>query len=117
MYISAKRWEMLRRFFLRHILLDACVIYVVVAGLLQDSYYINRHYMLRSQTTCHTSDLIASGLDRFITVGDVYRRDTIDRTHYPVFHQMDVTRLYNSEEVGSAHQLLNLPKVIYYKLG
>ncbi|XP_067932648.1 phenylalanine--tRNA ligase, mitochondrial-like isoform X2 [Watersipora subatra] len=73
----------------------------------KDSYYINRHYMLRSQTTCHTSDLIASGLDRFITVGDVYRRDTIDRTHYPVFHQMDVTRLYNSEELfqGSQHGL------------
>lgn len=55
--------------------------------------------MLRAHTTAHTSDIIASGLDRFLSVGDVYRRDSIDRTHYPVFHQMDGTRLFIGEEV------------------
>ena len=59
--------------------------------------------MLRAHTTGHTCDLIASGLDRFLVVGDVYRRDTIDRTHYPVFHQMDGTRLFNSDEVSQCH--------------
>ena len=67
--------------------------------LFQDSYYINSEYMLRAHTTSHDCDLISAGLDRFLTVGDVYRRDTVDKTHYPVFHQMDGVRLFSSEEV------------------
>ena len=31
----------------------------------------------------------------FLVTGDVYRRDTIDATHNPVFHQMEgVVKLY-----------------------
>lgn len=55
--------------------------------------------MLRAHTTCHDCDIISAGLDKFLTVGDVYRRDTIDKTHYPVFHQMDGVRLFTDEEV------------------
>lgn len=62
--------------------------------------------MLRAHTTCHTPDLISSGLDRFLTVGDVYRRDTVDKTHYPVFHQLDAVRLFTSEEVGPLHLVI-----------
>jgi len=67
----------------------------------KDSYYVNSEWMLRAHMTAHDADLIRSGLDRFLTVGDVYRRDEIDRTHYPVFHQMDGTRLFTSHEVRS----------------
>ena len=32
------------------------------------------------------------------TPGDVYRRDSIDATHYPVFHQMEGVRVYTEQE-------------------
>jgi phenylalanyl-tRNA synthetase alpha subunit len=44
--------------------------------------------------TAHTSELIRSGLDAFLTFGDVYRRDEIDSKHYPVFHQCDGARIF-----------------------
>lgn len=37
-------------------------------------------------------DLLKWGLDNFLIVGDVYRRDEINATHYPVFHQIDAVR-------------------------
>lgn len=53
-----------------------------------DCYYINREYMLRAHCTAHQVDLLRSGLDNFLIVGDVFRRDEIDSTHFPVFHQV-----------------------------
>ena len=38
-----------------------------------------------------------SGQNEFLVTGDVYRRDTIDATHYPIFHQMEGVRLFNPE--------------------
>ncbi|XP_026281945.1 phenylalanine--tRNA ligase, mitochondrial [Frankliniella occidentalis] len=64
-----------------------------------DSYYLNSQYMLRAHTTAHQSDLISSGLDNFLIIGDVYRRDTVDSTHYPVFHQCDAVRLQTQHEL------------------
>ena len=64
-----------------------------------DCYYVNQDLMLRAHTTCHQSELISMGLDNFLVVGDVYRRDEIDATHYPVFHQVDGVRLCTTTEV------------------
>ena len=64
-----------------------------------DSYYINNEYMLRAHTSAHQEKLIGSGLDAFLVIGDVYRRDEIDSTHYPVFHQVEGVRLYQKEQV------------------
>ena len=36
------------------------------------------------------------GLDNFLVVGDVYRRDSVDSSHYPVFHQIEGVRLYEA---------------------
>lgn len=55
-----------------------------------DCYYVNREYMLRAHCTAHQVDLLRSGLDNFLIVGDVYRRDEIDATHFPVFHQVKI---------------------------
>jgi phenylalanyl-tRNA synthetase alpha chain len=41
------------------------------------------------------------GHNAFLCVGDVYRKDTVDRTHYPVFHQMEGVRIFNLEDVGA----------------
>jgi len=61
-----------------------------------DSYYVNKDHMLRAHTSAHQRDLIKMGLDNFLVVGDVYRRDEIDSTHYPVFHQVEGVRLISS---------------------
>lgn len=73
-----------------------------------DCYYINRGYLLRAHTTAHQSELIKSGLNNFLIIGDVYRRDEIDRTHYPVFHQVDAVRLKTKEQLFSNDPSLNL---------
>jgi len=69
-----------------------------------DSYYVNKEHMLRAHTSAHQSDLIRMGLDNFLVVGDVYRRDEIDSTHYPVFHQMEGVRLLGGKEISKMSQ-------------
>lgn len=64
-----------------------------------DSYYLNSTHMLRAHTTAHQRDLITSGLNNFLIVGDVYRRDSVDSTHYPAFHQLDGVRLFSKHEL------------------
>lgn len=64
-----------------------------------DSYYINRDTLLRAHTTAHQEELISMGLNNFLIVGDVYRRDEIDNTHYPVFHQIDAVRTCTEDEI------------------
>lgn len=56
--------------------------------------------MLRAHTSAHQRELVSSGLDAFLLAGDVYRRDEIDASHYPVFHQMEGVRLFSNHEVG-----------------
>lgn len=67
-----------------------------------DCYYINRDYLLRAHTTAHQSELIRMGLDNFVVFGDVYRRDQIDSTHFPVFHQADGVHLLNQEQISNS---------------
>ncbi|XP_031845019.1 phenylalanyl-tRNA synthetase, mitochondrial [Nomia melanderi] len=64
-----------------------------------DCYYINQDTLLRAHTTAHQVELISMGLNNFLVIGDVYRRDEIDRVHYPVFHQVDGVRICTKEEV------------------
>lgn len=73
-----------------------------------DCYYINREYLLRAHTTAHQSELIKAGLNNFLIIGDVYRRDEIDRTHYPVFHQIDAVRLKTKEQLFPNEPSLSL---------
>ena len=40
----------------------------------------------------------------FLCVGDVYRKDTVDRTHYPAFHQMEGVRIYDFETIGAKNK-------------
>lgn len=64
-----------------------------------DCYYINQEMLLRAHTTAHQKELISMGLNNFLVIGDVYRRDEIDSTHYPVFHQADAVRLQTADEL------------------
>ncbi|KAI0233009.1 phenylalanyl-tRNA synthetase alpha subunit, mitochondrial, partial [Massospora cicadina] len=52
--------------------------------------------MLRTHTTTHEPDVYTyPNVDKFTITADVYRRDEIDRTHYPVFHQMECVQLFD----------------------
>jgi phenylalanyl-tRNA synthetase alpha chain len=58
-----------------------------------DTYYKDDKTVLRTHMTCYLYPLgkSESGVSqlKYLTCGDVYRKDAIDATHYPVFHQMD----------------------------
>ncbi len=54
-----------------------------------DTFYISQTKVLRTHTTAHQTELLKQGLTKFIVTGDVYRRDTIDASHFPVFHQVE----------------------------
>lgn len=64
-----------------------------------DTYYWNRETVLRPHTSAHQVALLKAGHDRFLVTGDVYRRDEIDRSHYPVFHQMEGVKMFDSEQL------------------
>ncbi|TFY62759.1 hypothetical protein EVJ58_g3659 [Rhodofomes roseus] len=67
---------------------------------LSDSYYINNESMLRTHTSAHEVEVFARGDRRWLLTSDVYRRDEIDSTHYPVFHQMEGARVFRSTPEG-----------------
>ena len=73
-----------------------------------DSFYLNRNYMLRAHCTAHQLDLLKSGLDNFLVIGDVYRRDEIDATHFPVFHQVDAVRTIRRDKLFANHEDLEI---------
>lgn len=64
-----------------------------------DTYYVNSDLLLRSHTSAHQSQCLNKGSKAFITIADCYRRDEIDRTHFPVFHQCEVFKLFDHKEI------------------
>ncbi|BGP48812.1 phenylalanyl-tRNA synthetase alpha subunit, mitochondrial [Rhodotorula kratochvilovae] len=67
---------------------------------LTDSYYLNQAHMLRTHTSAHEVECFRAGMDRFLVTADVYRRDEIDRSHYPVFHQMEGCNVVDPAQGG-----------------
>ena len=53
-----------------------------------DTYYVNARHVLRTHTSAHQRELLLRGPDEWIVGGPVFRRDEVDRTHFPVFHQV-----------------------------
>ena len=58
-----------------------------------DTFYEDDNTVLRTHMTCYLYPIGSSNSGhsklKYITCGDVYRKDAIDATHYPVFHQID----------------------------
>lgn len=82
-----------------------------------DTYYVNKQTVLRTHTSAHQADTFrAAETDGFLISADVYRRDAIDRSHYPVFHQMEGARMWSRSGCGGDivaaiyKDLENLPK-------
>ncbi|CAD6444396.1 5ddc6206-e809-4240-82b4-9f1b960c88a4-CDS [Sclerotinia trifoliorum] len=65
-----------------------------------DTYYINKETVLRTHTSAHQADVFRSNQSEgFLISADVYRRDAIDRSHYPIFHQMEGARMWDRKKV------------------
>ncbi|KAJ1492550.1 hypothetical protein T484DRAFT_1601266, partial [Baffinella frigidus] len=59
-----------------------------------DTYYLDSTRLLRTHTSAHQTELLRAGSTKFLcTAGDVYRRDEIDASHYPAFHQMEGVKI------------------------
>src|SRR5690606_8645557 len=68
-----------------------------------DTYYVNKSTVLRTHTSAHQhsyfqrmnlNEQTKPGEEGYTVIADVYRRDEVDRSHYPVFHQMEGARLW-----------------------
>ncbi|XP_044723995.1 tRNA synthetases class II core domain-containing protein [Hirsutella rhossiliensis] len=67
---------------------------------LTDTYYINQTTLLRTHTSAHQAETFrANESAGYLVSADVYRRDEIDRSHYPVFHQMEGARSWDRNTV------------------
>ncbi|KAG0051083.1 hypothetical protein BGZ83_004115 [Gryganskiella cystojenkinii] len=61
-----------------------------------DTYYLNEKIMLRTHTSAHQLQALTES-DKLLVTADVYRRDEIDASHYPVFHQMEGAQLFDAK--------------------
>lgn len=67
-----------------------------------DSYYLNKDTLLRTHTSAHEVEVFTSQRDKWLLAADVYRRDEIDASHHPVFHQMEGARTFALDEQSIA---------------
>jgi len=55
-----------------------------------DTYYKDEQTVLRTHMTSYIKSLANKAENnKYVICGDVYRKDTVDATHFPVFHQID----------------------------
>lgn len=95
-----------------------------------DTYYVNSSHVLRTHTSAHQHDAFKSlatnpnGASGYTICADVYRRDSIDKSHFPIFHQMEGAKIWplppqnphltrlerqNLRAQGIAQETVNLP--------
>jgi phenylalanyl-tRNA synthetase alpha chain len=69
-----------------------------------DTFYVSPTEVLRPQATAYQAAALAAaqaaGVSAAVWTCDVYRRDEIDRTHFPVFHQTDGAKIFPANETG-----------------
>jgi phenylalanyl-tRNA synthetase alpha chain len=81
---------------------------------LNDTYYVDDEHVLRTHTSAHQNRLLRQGYTKFIATGDVYRKDTIDKTHYPVFHQMEGVKIVQEGTDPLIDLKITLEGLIHY---
>jgi len=73
-----------------------------------DTYYLNENHVLRTHTSAHqlhafsrlatnsstTGQTQLPGYSGYTICADVFRRDSIDRSHFPIFHQMEGAHIW-----------------------
>ncbi|KAE8355300.1 hypothetical protein BDV28DRAFT_51348 [Aspergillus coremiiformis] len=73
-----------------------------------DTYYVNEKTLLRTHTSAHQqayfqrinrNEKLRPEEVGYTVVADVYRRDAIDRSHFPIFHQMEGAMLWKRPDL------------------
>lgn len=82
-----------------------------------DTYYFNPDTVLRTHTTAHQCQLLESGYTQFLVTGDVFRKDSIDRFHYPIFHQMEGVEVFEKNGEVMSDLIVRINELIYYLFG
>lgn len=79
-----------------------------------DTYYVNRDTVLRTHTSAHQCQFMSQfpAVSSFLCAGDVYRRDEIDASHYPAFHQCEGVRLFDATKVSAEEVKEDLKRVL-----
>jgi phenylalanyl-tRNA synthetase alpha chain len=76
-----------------------------------DTYYVNSQNVLRTHTSAHQlqafQHLATRRLDGYTICADVYRRDSIDKSHFPVFHQMEGARCWGLKRNPNGRDLIH----------
>ena len=78
-----------------------------------DTYYVSEDKVLRTHTSAHQTELMREGKRAFLCTGDVYRRDEIDSSHYPVFHQMEGVKIFDPKELPNPQSPTDAANVKY----
>ena len=70
---------------------------------MQDTFYLGGEYLLRTHTSPVQIRCLKSQKPpvRIVSPGRVYRRDAVDATHSPVFHQIEVLAI--DEDINFSH--------------
>lgn len=67
-----------------------------VGRTMSDTYFISKSHLLRTHTTAHDVEALKTGAERIAIIGQVFRRDSIDKIHFPIFHQLDLVKLFDA---------------------
>lgn len=65
-----------------------------------DTFYVDKDRVLRSHTSAHQSTCFRMPNPQggqFLIIGDVFRRDEINRTHHAGFHQCEGAKVYRPD--------------------
>ena len=78
-----------------------------------DTYYVNKNHVLRTHTSAHQHAAFKAMLNvatpnGYTICADVFRRDSIDRSHFPVFHQMEGARVWQLPKTDADGNPLSL---------
>lgn len=85
---------------------------------LHDSFYTEQGHVMRTHTSAfqvHAMKSFGPPPIRAMTSGRCYRRDEIDATHFPIFHQIDVIAI--EKNIGFADLKFTLYKMLTALLG
>lgn len=79
-----------------------------------DTYYLSKEMLLRTHTSAHQTQYMRQypEISSFLCAGEVFRRDEIDASHYPVFHQCEGVRLFDAVSVSVEEVTSDLKKTL-----
>ncbi|MBW0486332.1 hypothetical protein O181_026047 [Austropuccinia psidii MF-1] len=78
-----------------------------------DSYYLNSNFMLRTHTSAYEVETFSKGKEKWLLAADVYRRDEIDSSHFPIFHQMEGASVIDRSQIN---QFISNTNELQYRL-